>query len=123
MKKTILAVVSLVIVCVGAYHIFQTPERTADPEPIRLGIAPYPGYGSFYIAQEKQFFAEQGIEVDIIPLSLDAMFPALESGAVDLLVGSADTMPIIADAGIAAKQIFFYKHIVWCGWCSHQREC
>ncbi len=112
MNKKILGTVLLVIVVIGLimFGIQSSPNinKTTDnvtQEPIKLGIVPYPGFGAPYIADEKGFFTDENVNVEIILLSADTMIPALESGEVQMLVGSADTMAIISDAGINAKAI------------------
>ncbi len=107
MKNTIIAVVAVLVVGGIAYYgLNKSKPVPTNQEPIKVGIAVYPGFGTFYIAQEKEFFKKQGVNVEIVPLSLDAMFPALASNEVQMLVGSTDAMAIVADAGIPAKQIF-----------------
>ena len=107
-NKTIVGLVIAVLVVGGiAYYGFNKSNPTpTSQEPIKVGIAVYPGFGGFYVAQGKDFFKKQGVNVEIVPLSLDAMFPALESNQVQMLVGSTDAMAIVADAGVPAKQIF-----------------
>ncbi len=110
MKKITIAIIAIVVVGLIAYFGINKSNKptqtTINSEPIKVGIAVYPGFGTFYIAKEKEFFKNQGVNVEMVQLSLDAMVPALESNQVQLLVGSTDMMPIVADAGIAAKQIF-----------------
>ncbi|MBI5765699.1 ABC transporter substrate-binding protein [Candidatus Falkowbacteria bacterium] len=109
MKKITIAIVAIIVVGLIAYFglkLNKPTQTTINSEPIKVGIAVYPGFGTFYVAQEKEFFKKQGVNVEMVQLSLDAMVPALEGNQVQMLVGSTDMMPIIADAGIAAKQIF-----------------
>ena len=110
MKKITIAIIAIIVVGLIAYFSFNKSNKptqtTINSEPIKVGIAVYPGFGTFYVAQEKEFFKKQGVNVEMVQLSLDAMVPALESNQVQMLVGSTDMMPIVADAGIAAKQIF-----------------
>ena len=110
MKKITIAIVAIVVVGLIAYFGINKSNKpaqtTINSEPIKVGIAVYPGFGTFYIAKEKEFFKNQGVNVEMVQLSLDAMVPALESNQVQMLVGSTDMMPIVADAGIEAKQIF-----------------
>ncbi|MBI4812554.1 ABC transporter substrate-binding protein [Candidatus Falkowbacteria bacterium] len=109
MKKITIAVIAIIAVGLLAYFglkLNKPTQTTVNSEPIKVGIAVYPGFGTFYVAKEKEFFKKQGVNVEMVQLSLDAMVPALESNQVQMLVGSTDMMPIIADAGIAAKQIF-----------------
>ena len=105
-KKIIISIISLLLVGGIAYAWHVSANRPVDSAPIKVGMAVYPGFGTLYIAQEEGFFKKYGVNVEIVPLSLDAMFPALASGQVQMLVGSTDAMAIVADSGIPAKQIF-----------------
>ncbi len=82
------------------------PTPIPHEEPMRIGLVIYPGFGTFYIAEEKRFFEKAGVDVELVELDINSMIPALESGQVDLLIGSSDLMPIVGDAGVDAKQIF-----------------
>lgn len=118
MKKIIIVLVVIAIGFVTYFYLNKTQnnmqstqnqqqtQTVKNEEPIKIGMGIYPGFGTFYIAKEKGFFEKQGVNVELKQLSLDAMIPALQSNQIQLLVGSTDTMPIIADAGVAAKQIF-----------------
>lgn len=105
-KKILIAIlVILVIGVVVWFGVTQTKKQKISQEPIKVGVVLYPGFGTPYISQEKGFFTNEGIKVEIVMLPVETMVPALESGQVQLLVGSIDMMPIIADANINAKAI------------------
>lgn len=111
-KSFIALFAAAVLITVGCANTKNT-EPTIDAamqsessEPLTIGVAVYPGFGAFYVAEEKKLFEQEGIDVEIVQLSPEAMIPALANNEVQLLVGSMDTMPIVADAGIDAKAIF-----------------
>lgn len=108
MRKIIIGLAAFLIVVIGAWWFghTNTAVQPVSAEPVKIGVALYPGFGAFYVAEEKKFFENLGIEVEIKQLSPDAMLPALASNQVQMLVGSADTMALVADVGISAKQIF-----------------
>lgn len=110
MKKITIAIVAIVVVGLIAYFGFnrlnKTTQTTINSEPIKVGVFVYPGFGSFYVAQEKEFFKKQGINVELVQVSVDSAIPALESNQIQMLTGTTDMMAIIADSGVAAKQIF-----------------
>ncbi len=107
MNKKILIgiIIVLVIGALAWYGIYITKKPKISQEPIKVGVVLYPGFGTPYISQEKGFFTKEGIKVEIVMLPVETMVPALESGQVQLLVGSIDMMPTIADANINAKAI------------------
>lgn len=108
-KKVVIAIVAIIAVGLIAYFGLTSnkpAKTTVNPEPIKIGVFVYPGFGSFYIAKEKEFFKQQGVNVELVQVSIDGAIPALESNQIQMLTGSTDMMAIIADGGIAAKQIF-----------------
>lgn len=53
-------------------------------EPLRIGLNAWPGYEFLYLAQEKQFFREAGIDVKLVELtSLADARRAYERGLID----------------------------------------
>lgn len=109
MKKIIIAVIAIIVVGLLAYFGLKSnkpTQTTVNPEPIKVGVFVYPGFGSFYVAQEKEFFKKQGVNVELVQVSIDSAIPALESNQIQMLTGSTDMMAIIAGSGVAAKQIF-----------------
>lgn len=105
-KKILIGVI--IILAIGAlawYGISVLNKPKMSEKPIKVGVVLYPDFGTPYISQEKGFFTDEGIKVEIVMLPVETMVPALESGQVDMLVGSIDMMPVIADANINAKAI------------------
>jgi len=53
-------------------------------EAIRIGISPWPGYELLYLAQEKSFFRQAGLNVQIVEFSsLGDVLRAYEQGNID----------------------------------------
>jgi NitT/TauT family transport system substrate-binding protein len=68
----------------------------AQAEPLRTSYFIWVGYGPLFVAKEKGFFAEQGVEVELINIEVHAAaFGALLSGQVD---GVAGALPDTAQA-------------------------
>jgi NitT/TauT family transport system substrate-binding protein len=66
---------------------------SAAAEPIRLGLPwVWIGLGPFYIAQHKGFFAEEGIEVELISMEEAQVLPALAEDRLDATVGTVDML-------------------------------
>ncbi len=93
------------LVLSGCTSLGDTAPSLNYKQPISIGIFTYPGYAPYYIAQEKGIFKKYGVDVKLEQLPLDSVFPALSSGQIQMLVGTSDMMPVMADAGIAVKQI------------------
>ena len=61
----------------------------APSDPLRVGINPWPGYGPLFLAADKGFFAEEGIDVELVELtSLADVRRAFERGQIDGMTSS-----------------------------------
>lgn len=67
-----------------------TDALPATPEPIRLGYVPVMIYAPLFIAQERGYFAEEGLQVELTPLQggSDSVVQ-LAAGNFDVAVGGA----------------------------------
>jgi NitT/TauT family transport system substrate-binding protein len=107
MRKLISAIVVLALIGIVIWAIVGREKQKSESEnPIKIGVIVYPDLGPFYVAQEKEFFEKQGVNAEVVMLSLENMIPSLESGEVQMLAITGDMVPIIADSGIDAKEIF-----------------
>jgi len=79
----------------------------SDP-PLRMGITPWPGYEFLYLAQEKGFFRDEGVDVRIVQFSVfdDAQL-AFERGQIDGL-GSTSLEVLLAN-GMSQRRL----QIIW----------
>jgi len=72
----------------------------------RIGLGPWVGFGPLYLAQEKGFFKEQGIDTELIVLTgLAERNTALESNRIDALAAPVDSFVLAAGSGVAAKVV------------------
>lgn len=63
----------------------------AAAEPLRLAHSTWVGYGPFYIAQEKGFFKDEGVDVQLSIIESTPMkMGAFEAGQIDLVASTAD---------------------------------
>ena len=107
-NKTIvgLVIVALLVGGVAYFGFNKSNPAPTSQEPIKIGIVVYPDSGVFYIAQEEGFFKKEGVNVDLVQIPVDNIFAALQTNQVQMATAFApDTMTILADAGILAKQI------------------
>lgn len=75
---------------VGTIVLFNLSACSEAPtKPLRVGINPWPGYAALFIAAEKGFFAEEGVDVELVELSsLSDVRRAFERGQVDGMASS-----------------------------------
>ena len=68
---------------------------TAAPlwaETVKIGVQPWLGYGPLWVAAEKGFFKEQGVDVELVNFNWDADLTAgLASGNLHLLAAATNT--------------------------------
>jgi NitT/TauT family transport system substrate-binding protein len=70
----------------------------AQAEPLRIFYFTYVGHGPLLVAQDKGFFAEEGIDVSLIRSDEHtAMFAALAAGQVDAVAGSLPDIVLFAE--------------------------
>jgi NitT/TauT family transport system substrate-binding protein len=64
-------------------------SHAAQAELLRLRYSTWVGYGPLFVALEKELFAQEGVEVELIKLDEHAAaFAALSSGQVDAILGT-----------------------------------
>lgn len=67
----------------------------------RIGLGPWVGYGPLYLARDKGFFKEAGLQVDLIVLTgLAERNSALRSGKLDALAAPVDYFVLSAGNGV-----------------------
>ena len=78
----------------------------ASAEALKLAHSTWVGYGPFYIAQEKGFFAEEGVEIELSVMeNTPIKMGALMAGRVDLVASTADEFPTYMRDGRPLKYI------------------
>lgn len=86
-------IVRLLLPFVGVLSLLLTIGCPAKPtEKIyRIGLGPWVGFGPLYLAQEKGFFKEAGVQVELSVLTgLAERNSSLKSGKVDALAAPVD---------------------------------
>jgi NitT/TauT family transport system substrate-binding protein len=74
------------IVNMAAICMIATLAGAAQAEPLRLRYSIWVGYGPFFVAAERGFFAKEGVEVELIRIEDDtATLAALFAGQIDAL--------------------------------------
>lgn len=68
----------------------------APSQPLRVGINPWPGYAPLFLAADQGFFAEEGVDIELVELSsLADVRRAFERGQTD---GMASSLVEVLDA-------------------------
>jgi NitT/TauT family transport system substrate-binding protein len=66
---------------------------SAAAEPLKLAHSTWVGYGPLYIAKDKGFFDEEGLDVELIVMEDPKVrFAALAAGQIDVAVTTVDTL-------------------------------
>ena len=106
-KKTLIVILVIVVIGFLIWFGFRGKQPKISQEPIKIGIIVYPGFAPFFVAEEKGFFTDQGVNVEIVLINdPNEGIPLLESNNVQMLFSSADFTPIVMDVGVDVKEIF-----------------
>ena len=89
-----------------AAAILATSSFAVHADALKLAHSTWVGYGPFYIAQEKGFFTEEGVEIELsvmenTPLKMGAMM----AGRVDIVASTADEFPTYMRDGSPLRYI------------------
>jgi NitT/TauT family transport system substrate-binding protein len=78
----------------------------AEAGSLKLGHSTWVGYGPFYIARDKGFFKEEGVDVELIIMEdTPIKMGALMAGQLDLVASTADEFPIYMKPGIGLHYV------------------
>lgn len=79
----------------------------AQAELLVLGHSTWVGYGPFYIARDKGYFEEEGVEVKLQVMENTSLkMGALMAGKIDAVASTADEFPLYMKPGSLVKYIF-----------------
>ncbi|UXX83892.1 ABC transporter substrate-binding protein [Roseovarius pelagicus] len=78
----------------------------AQAEALKLAHSTWVGYGPFYIAQAKGYFADEGVEIELsIMENTPLKMGALMAGRVDIVASTADEFPTYMREGKPLRYI------------------
>ena len=84
----------------------EAPPQQPQAEPparIKVSYRPFLSYGPFFIAIDEGYFAEQNLDVELVPISRTPhVLPSLTEGELDVVAGSinAGILNLIARGGM-----------------------
>lgn len=103
-------ILSLSIILITAACGGNQPQQS-DLPPLRLGVNPWAGYSSVYIAAEKGFFEQQGVKVEIVKYdTTDASLADFAGRKLDLNLGLVPDSLAQAAAGIPVQVVWVFDN-------------
>ena len=79
----------------------------AEAKPLRIGHSTWVSYGPFYVALEKGYFEEEGIEVELVNIEDDNLRAgALASGELDAMGIKVDQVPLLLKPDAGMRYLF-----------------
>jgi NitT/TauT family transport system substrate-binding protein len=102
-KKVMYGIVLIVALAIAATWYCT---RKQNPSTFRVGFNTWVGYGPFYVAKEKGFFKEEGLDVDLQRIEgTGDRRAALIAGRVEALGSTVDDLVVGASQGVPAKMV------------------
>ena len=79
---------------------------SADAGSLKLAHSTWVGYGPFYIARDKGFFKEEGVDVELVIMEdTPIKMGALMAGQLDLVASTVDEFPVYMKPGIGLRYL------------------
>ena len=84
MKRLPILLASAAVALCVAVFAFLALSRPGETRPIRIAINPWPGYEFLYLAQQRGFLLDEGLNIELVPFeNLEDVRLAYERGDVD----------------------------------------
>jgi NitT/TauT family transport system substrate-binding protein len=78
-------------------------RKSSESHKFRIGLGPFVGFGPLYLAQQKGFFRDAGIDAELIVLTgLAERNSALKAGRIDALAAPVDYFVLSAGNNLSA---------------------
>jgi NitT/TauT family transport system substrate-binding protein len=92
------------LVCLGS-----ACHPTTKNQPLRIALNIWPGYGAFFIAKDKGFYQQEGVNVQIEIIQGDPeREAALVAGKIDGIGMTMDNLVLLRDKGVPVKAVYKY---------------
>jgi len=96
-----------------AFFVFRTARRsdsTGQPA-IRLGLSVWPGFGPFFIADERGFFKRQALDVRLNIFQDDSQRDAsLLADRIDAIGMTVDSLAVLRHRGVDVKAVYKFDN-------------
>jgi len=106
MKKSyyiLIAIIILIIILLGFF--LYKPAKVENPK-LKLAINTWVGYGPLYVAEEKGFFKNESLDVEISVIEdVSAKKSALKAGSLDSIGDLVDTLVLERDENVPAVAV------------------
>jgi len=103
-KWVVGGVFTLLIVAVGVWLVVRPPVH-GRPK-LKIAVVTWVGFGPFYVAQDKGFFQEEGLEVQLVRIDdFGARRGALAAGELDGSVETVDSLAVGFAQNLPAVEI------------------
>lgn len=94
--KLITLIVVVAVIIVGAFLIFY--QKPVETKVVKIGYLPIMASLPLYVAQENEYFSEQGVQVETVQMqSSNQLVDALVRGDIDIVVESSAVPALIAE--------------------------
>lgn len=109
-KTWLVAIITIVVVALVAGGIFflnkKDSKKSADAENFNLSVNTWVGYGPMYLAKEKGFFAEEGVNINVSVLDDAAQRKAaMINGTIDGLGDTVDLLVLSRDEQVPSVTV------------------
>ena len=108
LKKTLLLSIALGAALLGINNArAETIPSTPEPGTVKIALEPWLGYGQWAVAQNKGFFAKEGLKaVQLITFQEDKdLNAAMAGGKVDVACVATNTAMAMISAGLPVKAV------------------
>ncbi len=105
-RNLIFAIAAFAVVAAGAYSLWPAASPPKG-EPFKVTMHLWPGYYHSFIAREKGFFEEAGVNVELtIVEDIDANIQAFVDGKADAAFGLQSDAILLAARGLPVKIVY-----------------
>lgn len=114
--KVVIGLAVVGVIAIAAFVLW--PKPSGDVVVVRYGITPYQDSALPVVAERLGWYEEEGLRVELVPLSWDQVMPALRSGAIDAAVYNFNSfLPAYENAaqGGARRPLFYAPLFVFHG--------
>lgn len=111
-KKLLTLILSALLasLLLGACGTNTPPQQETDLPPMRIGYSPWASYSLAYIAQEKRFFEQEGVEVEIVAGTYDGTAVDFASKKLDANMTVLSDCIAQAAAGIPLQVVWVFDN-------------